>query len=47
MLPVGSIFFPLIIAPFYNVVSSTVQKLIFDDMNTNILRAYVHLLLNV
>ena len=39
--PMGSIFFPLIVAPFktgfrYVETYSTIQKLIFDDKDTNI-----------
>ena len=50
MLPMGSIFFPLIVAPFkcgfcYVETYSTIQKLIFEDTDTNILRVHVHLLL--
>ena len=46
----GSIFFPLIVAPFrwgfLNIEPfSTVQKLIFDNTDSNILRVYVHLFL--
>ena len=45
MLPMGSIFFPLIVAPFmlkHNY--STIQKLIFNNMDsTNILSVCVHL----
>ena len=38
MLPIGSIFFPLIIAPFKMWLSVyTVQKIPFDDADTNIL----------
>ena len=54
MLPIemGSIFFPIIVAPFrcgflYLETYSTVQKLIFDDTDSNILRMCDHLLLNV
>ena len=46
----GSIFFPLIVAPFrwgfLNIETfSTIQKLIFDNTDSNILRVYVHLFL--
>ena len=37
----GSIFFPLIVAPLKEVVSST---LIFDNTDTNMLMVYVYLL---
>ena len=52
MLPIGSIFFPLIVAPFksgffYVETYSTFQKLVFDYTDTNILRVRVHLLLIV
>ena len=48
MLPMGSIFFPLIVAPLcYVETYSNIQKLIFDDMDTNIIRRCVHLLLIV
>ena len=52
MLPMGSIFFPLIVAPFKSWILnietySTIQKLIFDDIDTNILRMCVYLLLIV
>ena len=44
MLPMGSIFFPLIRGFLYAGTHYTIQKLIFDDTDTNILRVYVHLL---
>ena len=48
----GSILFPLIIAPLKHVVSSKLKhtlpfKVIFDDRDTNILRMCVHILLIV
>ena len=48
--PMGSIFFPLIVAFLrldflYAETYSPVQKLIFDDMDTNMLRQCVNLLL--
>ena len=50
MLSNGSIFFPLIVAPLKTwfplvVTYSTVQMLSFDDIDTNILRALVCLML--
>ena len=50
MLPMGSIFFPLIVAPFrrgflYVETYSIVQIYVFDDTNTNILRMCVYILL--
>ena len=52
MLPMGSIFFPLIEAllrcdSLYVETNPTVRKLVFDDTDTNILRACVHVLLIV
>ena len=52
MLPMGSRFFPFIVAPLkhgflYVETYSTIQKLFFDDAETNIPRACVHLLLFV
>ena len=43
MLPIGSIFFPLIVAPFktcflYLEIYLTFQKLVYDHTDTNILR---------
>ena len=51
MLPIGGIFFPLIVAPFKTSfikleTYSIVQKLIFEDTDTNILRMCYCLLCN-
>ena len=50
MLPMGNIFFPLIVAHlrrgfFYVEIYSTLQKLIFEGTDSNILRICVNLLL--
>ena len=52
ILPMGSIFFPLIVALLkhgflYVEPYPTIQKLIFDDTDTNILKMCVHSLLIV
>ena len=53
MLPMGSMFFPLIVSLLrytvflYVETNSTVQKLVFDDTETNILKMCVHLLIIV
>ena len=52
MLPMRSIFFPLIVTPFktwflYGETYSTISKVDFDNTDTNILRVYVYLMLIV
>ena len=44
MLPIGSIFFPLILTPFSMLKHSLSFKSCFDDMGTDILSLRVHLL---